>query len=155
MCASIYVYTCSALCNVTDLKVHCCSIVYCTLQHSIITLPDLPCVSIAPDGAARISASGFNEMRNAVFSKVAQSSIRRVAKRTFLHLHSLDLSFHLSRKTGDLFRAVDRGTRYIGTLLLFYSSKLGTRYTVALVDRGQGALLLHSVLYPTTLHQLH
>nr|QSX72236.1 ATP binding cassette subfamily B member 7 [Halisarca dujardinii] len=68
-------------------------------------------------GAARISASGFNEMRNAVFSKVAQSSIRRVASRTFLHLHSLDLSFHLSRKTGDLFRAVDRGTRGINFIL--------------------------------------
>ena len=63
------------------------------------------------DGAARISASFFNELRNAVFAKVAQSSIRRVARRTFLHLHSLDLSYHLSRHTGAMSRAVDRGTR--------------------------------------------
>ena len=98
----MYIRTSSALCDVTVTKIS----------------PDSLCLFIGPDGAARISASGFNEMRNAVFSKVAQSSIRRVAKRTFLHLHSLDLSFHLSRKTGDLFRAVDRGTRYVVALLL-------------------------------------
>ncbi len=63
------------------------------------------------DGAARLSSSFFNELRNAVFAKVAQSSIRRVAKSTFLHLHSLDLSYHLSKQTGAMSRAVDRGTR--------------------------------------------
>ena len=65
------------------------------------------------DGAARAGASLFNELRNAVFAKVAQSSIRTVAKRTFLHLHNLDLNFHLSRQTGALSRAIDRGTRYL------------------------------------------
>ena len=67
---------------------------------------------LLPDGAARIGSSLFNELRNAVFAKVAQSSIRRVAKTTFLHLHSLDLSYHLSRQTGAMSRAVDRGTRW-------------------------------------------
>ena len=65
------------------------------------------------DGAARTSASLFNELRNAVFAKVAQGSIRSVAKRTFLHLHNLDLNFHLKRQTGALSRAIDRGTRYV------------------------------------------
>ena len=60
---------------------------------------------------ARAGASLFNELRNAVFAKVAQGSIRRIANRTFLHLHSLDLSFHLGRQTGALSRAIDRGTR--------------------------------------------
>ncbi len=64
------------------------------------------------DGLARAGAAGFNELRNAVFAKVAQSSIRRVAKNVFLHLHSLDLSFHLSKQTGALSKAIDRGTRY-------------------------------------------
>ncbi|XP_062511472.1 iron-sulfur clusters transporter ABCB7, mitochondrial-like isoform X2 [Corticium candelabrum] len=62
-------------------------------------------------GMARAGASLFNELRNAVFAKVAQGSIRRIANRTFLHLHSLDLSFHLGRQTGALSRAIDRGTR--------------------------------------------
>lgn len=54
------------------------------------------------DGIARASALGFNELRNAVFAKVAQHSIRKIAKNVFLHLHNLDLSFHLSRQTGNL-----------------------------------------------------
>ena len=65
------------------------------------------------DGSARASASLFNELRNAVFAKVAQSSIRKMARTTFLHLHSLDLNYHLSRKTGMLSKAIDRGTRYV------------------------------------------
>ena len=52
-------------------------------------------------------------MRTAIFAKVAQSSIRTIARRTFLHLHSLDLSYHLSRQTGAMSRAVDRGTRLV------------------------------------------
>ena len=51
-------------------------------------------------GVARAGAALFNELRNAIFAKVAQSSIRRVAKNVFLHLHNLDLSFHLARQTG-------------------------------------------------------
>ena len=65
------------------------------------------------DGAGRLGSSLFNELRNAVFAKVAQTSIRKVAKTTFLHLHSLDHAYHLSRHTGAMSRAVDRGTRYI------------------------------------------
>ncbi|XP_002738501.1 iron-sulfur clusters transporter ABCB7, mitochondrial-like [Saccoglossus kowalevskii] len=68
-------------------------------------------------GAARASASLFNEARNAVFAKVAQNSIRRVAKNVFFHLHRLDLSFHLTRQTGALSKAIDRGSRGINFVL--------------------------------------
>lgn len=54
------------------------------------------------DGIARAGAVGFSELKNAVFAKVAQHSIRKIARNVFLHLHSLDLSFHLSRQTGAL-----------------------------------------------------
>ena len=63
------------------------------------------------DGGARLGTTVFNELRNVIFAKVALRSIRRLANQTFLHLHSLDLEYHLSRKTGELFRAMDRGTR--------------------------------------------
>lgn len=69
------------------------------------------------DGLARAGAAGMNELRNAVFGKVAQSSIRTVARNLFLHLHSLDLSFHLGRQTGALSKAIDRGTRQVIQLL--------------------------------------
>ncbi|XP_077977686.1 iron-sulfur clusters transporter ABCB7, mitochondrial-like [Glandiceps talaboti] len=68
-------------------------------------------------GAARAGTSFCNELRNAVFGKVAQNSIRRVARNVFLHLHSLDLSFHLSRQTGALSKAIDRGSRGINFIL--------------------------------------
>jgi len=65
------------------------------------------------DGMARLGTSLFTELRNVVFSRVAQKAIRQVAKSTFLHLLSLDLSFHTSRQSGGLARAIDRGTRYL------------------------------------------
>ncbi|KAJ4390458.1 Iron-sulfur clusters transporter atm1, mitochondrial [Neurospora sp. IMI 360204] len=68
-------------------------------------------------GAARIGAVVSQELRNAVFASVAQKAIRKVAKNTFMHLLNLDLSFHLSKQTGGLTRAIDRGTKGISFLL--------------------------------------
>ena len=59
----------------------------------------------------------FQELRNAIFASVAQKAIRRVACNVFEHLLRLDLSFHLSRQTGGLTRAIDRGTKGISFLL--------------------------------------
>lgn len=66
---------------------------------------------VETDGIARAGASLFQELRNAIFAKVAQNAIRHVATETFYHLHQMDLRFHLSRQTGGLARAIDRGTR--------------------------------------------
>ncbi|XP_053555180.1 iron-sulfur clusters transporter ABCB7, mitochondrial [Bombina bombina] len=86
-------------------------------------------------GASRAGSALFNEMRNAVFSKVAQSSIRRIAKNVFLHLHNLDLGFHLSRQTGALSKAIDRGTRGISFVLSALVFNLGpTLFEVLLVS---------------------
>ena len=68
-------------------------------------------------GAARVGAVVSQELRNAVFSSVAQKSIRKVARNTFGHLLNLDLSFHLSKQTGGLTRAIDRGTKGISFVL--------------------------------------
>jgi ABC transporter ATM len=69
------------------------------------------------DGLTRMSATLFQEMRNAVFASVAQKAIRRVACSVYGHLLKLDLNFHLSRQTGGLTRALDRGTKGISFLL--------------------------------------
>ncbi|KAG5722776.1 hypothetical protein E4T56_gene7982 [Termitomyces sp. T112] len=68
-------------------------------------------------GAARIGATVFGEMLNAVFAGIGQRAIRKVARETFEHLLNLDLRFHLSRQTGGLTRAIDRGTKGITFLL--------------------------------------
>ncbi|XP_071380838.1 iron-sulfur clusters transporter ABCB7, mitochondrial isoform X2 [Centroberyx affinis] len=86
-------------------------------------------------GVSRACAALFNEMRNAVFGKVAQSSIRRIAKNVFLHLHNLDLGFHLSRQTGALSKAIDRGTRGISFVLSALVFNLGpTVFEMSLVS---------------------
>uniref|UniRef100_H2XQT6 Iron-sulfur clusters transporter ABCB7, mitochondrial n=1 Tax=Ciona intestinalis TaxID=7719 RepID=H2XQT6_CIOIN len=67
-------------------------------------------------GGARMTTALFNELRDAVFARVAQRSIRNIARQLFAHLHNLDLKFHLSRQTGAVSKAVDRGTRGINFL---------------------------------------
>ena len=79
----------------------------------------LPLGMIVGYGVLRIAAIAFSELRDAVFAKVAQRAIRTVALRTFRHLHSLSLNFHLERQTGGLSRAIERGTTGIDTLLTF------------------------------------
>lgn len=81
-------------------------------------------VFVYADGAARAGASFCNEMRNAVFAKVAQNSIRQMASKVFLHLHSLDLKYHLNRKTGMLSKAIDRGTRFVNVNETFVLCKI-------------------------------
>ena len=70
-------------------------------------------------GFARVLARGFGELRDALYAKVAQNAVRRVALRTFRHVHALSLRFHLDRQTGGLSRAIDRGVKGIEFLLFF------------------------------------
>ena len=79
----------------------------------------VPVGLIVAYGLVRILTMAFGELRDAVFAKVAQRSIRMVALRTFRHLHQLALRFHLERKTGGLSRAIERGTKGIEFLLSF------------------------------------
>ena len=79
----------------------------------------LPLGLVAAYGLLRIATIAFAELRDAVFAKVAQRAIRTVALKTFRHLHSLSLAFHLERQTGGLSRAIERGTNGIDTLLTF------------------------------------
>lgn len=70
-------------------------------------------------GAARLMSAGFQELRDAIFASVAQRALRRLALRTFRHVHALSLSYHLSRKTGGLARIIERGVKGIEFLLRF------------------------------------
>src|SRR3954471_15399896 len=79
----------------------------------------VPVAMILAYGAARVLSQGFNELRNAVFAKVGQRAVRRLALSTFRHIHALSLRFHLERRTGGLARAVERGTAGIEFLLSF------------------------------------
>ncbi|XP_035793899.1 ATP-binding cassette sub-family B member 7, mitochondrial-like isoform X1 [Anopheles albimanus] len=91
-------------------------------------------------GIARAGAAGFNELRNAVFARVAQHSIRKIATNVFLHLHNLDLQFHLSKQTGALSKTIDRGSRginFVLTAMVF--NVVPTIFELALVSSILGA----------------
>ncbi len=79
----------------------------------------VPFALVAGYGLLRLAASGFQELRDAVFVRVAQAAIRTVGLATFRHLHALSLRFHLDRQTGGLSRMVERGVRGIETVLRF------------------------------------
>ncbi|XP_038574896.1 ATP-binding cassette, sub-family B (MDR/TAP), member 6a [Micropterus salmoides] len=65
-------------------------------------------------------ASGFvSNMRSFLWIKVQQYTNRLVQVQLFSHLHSLSLRWHLSRKTGDVLRSMDRGTSSINSLLSY------------------------------------
>jgi ABC-type transport system involved in Fe-S cluster assembly fused permease/ATPase subunit len=81
------------------------------------SLATVPIALIVAYGLLRVGSSGFAELRDAVFAAVQQRTVRRVALRTFQHVHRLSLRFHLDRQTGGLSRAVARGTEAIEQVL--------------------------------------
>ncbi|PPI79941.1 ABC transporter ATP-binding protein/permease [Marinobacter flavimaris] len=79
----------------------------------------IPVILVVAYGALRFGATLFNELRDAVFARVAERAMRRVSLRVFEHLHQRELAFHLDRKTGGLARDIERGTNGISFLLRF------------------------------------
>ncbi|NLO80345.1 MAG: ABC transporter ATP-binding protein/permease [Xanthomonadaceae bacterium] len=79
----------------------------------------VPLALLAAYGLLRFGATAFGELRDAVFARVAERAMRRVALQVFRHLHRLELNFHLSRRTGGLARDIERGTTGSSFLLRF------------------------------------
>jgi ATP-binding cassette subfamily B protein len=79
----------------------------------------VPAAILLAYGVLRFSNSLFTELREILFARVTQESVRRISLRVFEHLHALSLRFHLERQTGGLTRDIERGTRSINTLIGF------------------------------------
>ena len=101
----------------------------------------VPIALIAAYGGLRLATSVFTELREFFFARVTQSAVRTLALKTFRHLHSLSLNFHLERRTGAVTREIDHGIRGLSSLVSF------TLYSIAptLVEIGLvfGYLLTH------------
>jgi ATP-binding cassette, subfamily B, heavy metal transporter len=76
-------------------------------------------------GIARLGAVVFGELRDAVFVRVGQRAIRRLAIETFTHIHQLSLRYHITRKTGGLSRIIERGVKGVDFLLRFMLLSIG------------------------------
>ena len=79
----------------------------------------IPIMLIIAYGLFRFFNVMFNEIRDTLFGRVTERTIRRVSLQTFRHLHNLDLDFHLNRQTGGLSRDIERGNSGINFLLRF------------------------------------
>jgi ATP-binding cassette subfamily B protein len=79
----------------------------------------VPAVLIIGYGLMRFASTAFAELRELIFARVTQSSVRDISVQVFSHLHNLSLRFHLEKKTGSLTRDIERGTRGISTMVNF------------------------------------
>ena len=73
-------------------------------------------LALVLSGSAKALSGLAAELRTVSFMPVAQSASRRVALHAFEHILSLDLSFHLERRTGSLSRTIERGTRSVAMI---------------------------------------
>lgn len=79
----------------------------------------LPIGLLVAYGAFRLANVLFGEIRDLLFGRVTERTIRRISLKVFQHLHNLDLDFHLERKTGGLARDIERGTSGFNFLMRF------------------------------------
>ncbi|SMX36775.1 ABCB family ABC transporter ATP-binding protein/permease [Maliponia aquimaris] len=76
-------------------------------------------------GMARLMSVGFQQLRDAVFARVGQRALRRLALETFTHIHRLSMRYHITRKTGGLSRIIERGVKGVEFLLRFLLFSIG------------------------------
>jgi len=107
---------------------------------SLESAPSLPNFLVVPIGLvlaygfARFSMIILGEIRDTVFGRVTERAMRRVGLQVFIHVHNLDLDFHLNRRTGGLARDIDRGTSGISFLMRFFVFNIApTLIEIALV----------------------
>ena len=76
-------------------------------------------------GMARLMNVGFQQLRDAIFARVAQRALRQLALQTFQHIHQLSMRYHITRKTGGLSRIIERGVKGVEFLLRFLLFSIG------------------------------
>ena len=76
-------------------------------------------IAVLAYGAARLGSVLFDNLRNVVFERVGQEATRTLAEHVFVQLHRLSLRFHLARRTGEVTKTIERGTKSIDVMLYF------------------------------------
>jgi ABC-type transport system involved in Fe-S cluster assembly fused permease/ATPase subunit len=97
-------------------------------------------------GMARLMGVGFQQLRDAIFARVAQRALRMLALETFNHIHRLSMRYHITRKTGGLSRIIERGVKGVEFLLRFLLFSIGP-LILELVMIGVILMVLFDVSY--------
>jgi ATP-binding cassette subfamily B protein len=71
-------------------------------------------------GTARFLNTLFGELRDMLFGRVTERAMRRIGLQVFDHVLSLDIEYHLNRRTGGLARDIERGISGISFLMRFF-----------------------------------
>jgi ATP-binding cassette, subfamily B, heavy metal transporter len=73
----------------------------------------------------RFGSVALPQARDAIFAPVSQEAQRKAGANVFAHVHSLSVRYHSGKKTGAVFRTIERGIRSIDFLLRFLGFNIG------------------------------
>jgi ATP-binding cassette subfamily B protein len=79
-------------------------------------------------GVVRVASVLLGEMRDFLFAPIEQRVLQQINLSVFEHLHRLSLRFHLARKTGEVSRVMDRGSRSIESFFRYSLFSLGPTF---------------------------
>lgn len=83
------------------------------------SLIGIPLAMLLAYGLVRFMNVLFGELRDTIFGRVTEGAMHRIGHQVFQHLHSLDLEYHLDRRTGGLSRDIERGVNGVSFLMRF------------------------------------
>ena len=94
----------------------------------------------------RLMTVGFQQLRDVIFARVGQRALRKLALRTFRHIHAMSLRYHITRKTGGLSRIIERGVKGVEFLLRFLLFSIHITLISTILDEYSAGFLLNSVV---------
>ena len=87
-------------------------------------------------GALRFASTAGPQIRDAIFQPVSEQAQRRAGTRVFAHVHNLSVRFHQSKRTGAVYRTIERGIRAIDFLLRFLAFNIAPTIIELLLAAG-------------------
>jgi len=86
--------------------------------------------------ALRFASTAGPQIRDAIFQPITEEAQRRAGTRVFSHVHSLSVRFHQSKRTGGVYRTIERGVRAIDFLLRFLAFNIAPTIIELLLAAG-------------------
>lgn len=88
--------------------------------------------------ALRFGSTAGPQIRDALFQPISEEAQRRAGTRVFRHVHALSVGFHQSKRTGSVYRTIERGVRAIDFLLRFLAFNIAP----TVIELGLAAIVL-------------
>ena len=86
--------------------------------------------------ALRFASTAGPQIRDAIFQPISEEAQRRAGTRVFTHVHALSVRFHQSKRTGAVYRTIERGVRAIDFLLRFLAFNIAPTVIELLLAAG-------------------